>query len=211
MRCCVCLGCGLWSKLLLWSLLGAQGALRDRCWLWGGWDGARASQWGGEIDEGDSAHMPLVSAPRVLPCVAKGLSWPALFLGSVFISIKAGCHPPPGLLRGWWPPGPAESTCLLTPPLSVYGGGTDETNTVVGPGWLPHKTSIQATLGCKIRGESRVRYKLRSGQDLVQTESETGHNNDRYFVSSYYILDGTEGFPGIISVISSTHGSRPRG
>ena len=50
-----------------------------------------ASGGGGEIDEGDSAHMPLVSAPRVLPCLAKGLSWPALFLGSVFISIKAGC------------------------------------------------------------------------------------------------------------------------
>ena len=57
---------------------------------------------------------------------------------------------------------------------------------MVGPGWLPHKTSIQATLDCKTQGESRARYKLRSGQDLVQTESEMGRNSDCYFVSSYY-------------------------
>lgn len=168
--------------------------------------------WGGvRWAWGTRPICPLVSAPRVLPCLAKGLSWPALFLGSVFISIKAGCHPPPGLLRGWWPPRPAESACLLTPPLSVNGGGTEEANTVAGPGWLPHKISIHATLGWKTRGGSRVRYKSRSGQDLVQTEEETGSNNDCYFVSPYYILGGTERFPGIISVISSAQGSKQRG
>lgn len=141
------------------------------------------------------------------------LTWLRVFRGllcssAVFISIRAGCHPPPGLLRGWWPPGPAESACLLPPPLSVYGGGADEANTVAGPGWLPHKISIQATLSWKTRGESRVRHKSRSGQALVQTKRETGSNDDCYFVSPYYIVDGSEGFTGVISVIYSTQRSR---
>lgn len=63
-----------------------------------GWCKGQLVGVGGEIDEGDSARMPLVSASRVLPCLAKGLSWPALFLGSVFISIKAPSTWPPSRL-----------------------------------------------------------------------------------------------------------------
>ena len=104
-----------------------------------------------------------------MACSVPGLS---LFPSEQAATLHLASFEAGGLLRGWWPPGPAESACLLPPPLSVYGGGADEANTVVGPGWLPHKISIQATLSWKTRGESRVRHKSRSGQALVQTKRE---------------------------------------
>lgn len=163
------------------------------------------------MDMGDSAHMP---SGFSTPCAALPGQGP--FVACSVPGFGIYFHQS-RLQPSTWPPSrlvasrASRERVFTHTTSSVYGGGTEEANTVAGPGWLPHKISIHATLGWKTRGGSRARYKSRSGQDLVQTEKETGSNTDCYFVSPYYILGGTERFPGIISVISSTQGSKRRG
>lgn len=117
---------------------------------------------------------PLASAPRLLLCLARGLAWlpcsgACTGLGGYFHRTRLPHSRCP--LVGPVASRATRERCLLTPPLPVYSCGTDETKAVVGPGWPPHKDSFQPFAAGK-RDRSGVRYRAKSGPDLVQDERD---------------------------------------
>lgn len=105
----------------------------------------------------------LASAPHLLPCLAKGLSWLVQSLGLVVIAIKPAATLPvtsfeAGGLQG------QQGALVCLHHLCLFMG-----RALMRP---THKNSFQATLSWKTGSKSRVRKKSRSDQDLVQAESE---------------------------------------